>query len=216
MGRSSFILYHEYEEHLQSLSDAELGLLLRAIFSYEKERLEPCLKGAVGMAFSFIRFDLDTNRDKYEKKCAVNRANGAKGGRPPKSRRFPEKAVKADNDNDNDSENENENENENISIKDLIQSFSDNQELHRALTAFVELRQHAHKSVTAYGMRCLLDKLCALADDDKGRLAIVNTAVANGWMGFYQLPPGDGDYLPPPKKVNKTEYSAVYDKVLRP
>jgi hypothetical protein len=212
MGRSSFILYHEYEDHLQSLSDAELGLLLRAIFCYEKERIEPCLDGAVGMAFSFIRFDLDANREKYEKKCAINRANGAKGGRPPLSRRFSGKADKADNEN----ESENESENENVFIEDLIEAFSEDAHLRRALAAFVELRQGADKPVTAYGMRCLLDKLCSLADDDKNRLAIVNTAVANGWMGFYQLPPGDGDYLPPPKKPPKSEYSAVYDKALRP
>ena len=135
MEKNSFILYHEYAEHFELLSDAELGQLMRAIMSYESDGVLPDLKGMVKMAFSFIKKDLDLSREKYKAKCERNRQNGQQGGRgnkteetesenkkakesekserffskSKKSERFLEKPKKADNDNDNDNDNDSDN-----------------------------------------------------------------------------------------------------------
>ena len=84
-NKKSFVIYLDYEEHFNLLSDEELGMLVRTIMEYEKTRKIPQLEGMTKMAFSFIKAQLDRDREKYEKKCQKNRENGAKGGRPKKN-----------------------------------------------------------------------------------------------------------------------------------
>lgn len=83
-SKKSFILYADYRQHLEILSDEEKGQLFMAIFDYA-EGLEPTgLSGASRMAFSFIRAQIDRDTEKYQATCERNRSNGSKGGRPPK------------------------------------------------------------------------------------------------------------------------------------
>ena len=84
MGKNSFVLYHDYAEHFGLLSDAQLGRLLRALMVYEMEEREPQFEGALKMAFSFVRANLDRDREKWLEKSRINSENGAKGGRPRK------------------------------------------------------------------------------------------------------------------------------------
>lgn len=98
----SFLIYLDYEEHFNLMTDEQLGKLIRAIMEYEKTRIIPELDGMVKMAFSFIKAQLDRDREKYEDKCAKNRENGKKGGRPKqnqtvikKTERFSRKPNKS-------------------------------------------------------------------------------------------------------------------------
>ena len=125
--KKSFLLYLDYAEHLDQLTDAECGQLLRAIFAHEDpERPEPTyLRGAAAMAYSFIKAQLDRDREEYEKKCETNRKNGLKGGRPPKPKesqeteRFFEKPKKPDTDTDNDTDTDTDNDTDTETIKTL-------------------------------------------------------------------------------------------------
>ena len=96
MEKNSFLMYLDYEEHFNILSDEEVGQLMRAIMQYEKTREVPNLNGMLKMAFSFIKTQLDKDREKYEKICNKNKANGAKGGRPkkPKEKNETEKSER--------------------------------------------------------------------------------------------------------------------------
>ena len=134
-GRTSFLLYTKYAEHLQYLSDEDCGALFKAIFAYVSTGAQPELSPAAFMAFSFIKAQIDQDAEKYNAKCSVNAANGARGGRPKKtgakaeaneenqekaeetekSERFPEKPNGStekrknhDNEYDNDSDSDNE------------------------------------------------------------------------------------------------------------
>ncbi len=95
MDKVSFLIYLEYEEQFNLLSDEQLGQLMRAIMSYEKTGKEPQLDGMLKMAFSFIKTRLDKDREKYKSKCEKNKQNGAKGGRPKKQTQ-KEKAKKTE------------------------------------------------------------------------------------------------------------------------
>ena len=117
MDKNSFLIYLDYEEQFNLLTDEQIGQLMRAIIKYEKTKEEPQLDGMLKMAFSFIKTQLDRDREKYEKKCKKNKENGAKGGRP-KNQKEEEKPngfkenqsypKKADNEEDNDKDNDNE------------------------------------------------------------------------------------------------------------
>ena len=81
-SKSSFLIYFDYREHLDLLTDEECGQLLRALLNYGEYGELPELVGAPRMAFSFIKAQMDRDAAKYAKRCARNAENGAKGGRP--------------------------------------------------------------------------------------------------------------------------------------
>lgn len=123
--KSSFILYFGYRKHLSLLSNEEIGKLLMALFDYAENGQVPDLTGATAMAFSFIKDQMDRDVSKYEAVCERNRQNGAKGGRPPKTKesennpkkpkiteRFSEKPKKPDNDYEYDNDYDNDNDND--------------------------------------------------------------------------------------------------------
>lgn len=118
MPKNSFIIYHNYRDSLEDLTNEQVGLLFRAIFDYEIEKKEPNFNGELKIAFRFIKKDLDLNADKYDNICERNRLNGLKGGRPknPKNPdgfsktqenpKNPDEPKKADNDNEYDNDDE--------------------------------------------------------------------------------------------------------------
>ena len=116
--KDSFILYTKYIKQIKNLTMEQRGLLFTSILMHEAhgDDVFPELDVATQIAFDFICADLDENTQKYIERCAVNSANGLKGGRPKKqsvetktekSERITVKRTntkKADNDNDSDNE----------------------------------------------------------------------------------------------------------------
>lgn len=142
--KRSFVLYYEYRDHLQILSDEERGKLLLALMDYGATGEAPTLTGAALMAFSFITSQMDRDAEKYAEKCKKRSEAGKQGGRPRKAKETEDdaekaepytakpsgekkakkanafyqkqsKAKKGDNDNENDNEDDNENDNDNDS-----------------------------------------------------------------------------------------------------
>ena len=83
--KKSFVLYADYDEHFEELTDEELGQLFRSIFTYVNTGAVPEMERTVRMAFSFIRKNLDRDKAKYEEICRKRKEAGSKGGRPPKA-----------------------------------------------------------------------------------------------------------------------------------
>lgn len=92
--KKSFILYHDYRQHLALLSDEECGRLFIALFDYAETKCVPELSGAVLMAFSFIKAQMDRDDARYEEKVEKRRNAGRQGGRPPKQTETPESTEK--------------------------------------------------------------------------------------------------------------------------
>ena len=86
MDKNSFLIYLDYEEQFNLLTDEQVGQLMRAIIKYEKTGIVTELEGMLKMAFSFIKTQLDRDREKYNKKCEKNRENAKRGGRPKKQK----------------------------------------------------------------------------------------------------------------------------------
>ena len=122
--KNSFVMYTEYKKHFNLLSDSDKVILLNAIFDYAMGQ-ETELEGAVAMAFSFIKVQMDRDIERYEKTCEKRREAGAKGGlaKASNSKQMLANASKskqniasvADNDNDNDNDND-------ISIKKVAKA----------------------------------------------------------------------------------------------
>lgn len=63
--KKSFVLYCDYREHLQLLSDSERGQLFTAILDYANDDEIGELPPMVKMAFSFIKSQMDKDAEKY-------------------------------------------------------------------------------------------------------------------------------------------------------
>ena len=64
---------NEYRERLTRLTDEELGRLVRALAGYRLTGDAPKLDGVKGLAFDFIRQDVDRIGAQYRAKCETNR-----------------------------------------------------------------------------------------------------------------------------------------------
>ena len=86
--KKSFLVYLDYRQHLELLTDEEKGKLLMAMFDYAESEKLPEFEGALKMAFSFIKAQLQRDCEKYKLRCEANRENGKKGGRPKGSKQY--------------------------------------------------------------------------------------------------------------------------------
>lgn len=67
------------------LTGDQIKELVPALVSYVESGTEPdALDNTARLMFEFVREDLNEQRIKYDRKCAINRENGRKGGRPRK------------------------------------------------------------------------------------------------------------------------------------
>ena len=111
-GKNSFVLYTEYIEIFEELSDEDAGQLAKHLFRYVNDLNPETENPLAKLAFIPIKQQLKRDLKKYESICERNSKNGAKGGRPSKPKKptglsgKTEKPKKADNDNDNDNDNE--------------------------------------------------------------------------------------------------------------
>ena len=88
--KKSFILYNEYNEFFEDLSDEQAGKLIKNIFHYiQSDNHEINLDPVTKMVFKAIRMDLDRNNELYNEKVERMREIGRRGGRPKKETKCP-------------------------------------------------------------------------------------------------------------------------------
>lgn len=91
MARAYFpLFFDQYIHQLSVLDDASAGRLFKAVLRYAKWGEVPDLPGMEKVVWAGFRNDIDTSIERYEYRCMVNAANGAKGGRP-RLEQYPEK-----------------------------------------------------------------------------------------------------------------------------
>ena len=132
-NKKSFVFYCDWEQNCERLSVVQKGELFSAIvaFGARGEDLSESLDEVTAMCFSFMKSQMERDREKYQAVSEQRARCGAMGGRPKKqekqdkqeneqskiSKCFSDKPKKPDNVtvnvNEDEYENENENEHEN-------------------------------------------------------------------------------------------------------
>lgn len=94
-------LYMSYLQSLSPFTDAERGRITTAMLNYAATGEVPHFEGNERFIWPSLQAQIDRDIETYQAKCARNKANGAKGGRPPKNpavipetERFAEKPEK--------------------------------------------------------------------------------------------------------------------------
>lgn len=84
--KDSFIVYTSYHKQISRLNDEQRGKLLTAMmeFAINGEASSVDMDDVTEMAFEFISDQMRRDAAAYADKCATNKSNGSKGGRPPK------------------------------------------------------------------------------------------------------------------------------------
>ena len=207
MTKNSFVIYHNYRDTLEDLTDEQVGKLFRAIFDYEIDKKEPNFNGELKIAFRFIKKDLDLNNDKYESICERNRKNGQKGGAPkgnqnarkqPKQPKQPDNDNEYDNDYDNDDdyilESKEESKNKEINnnnihthtretYDEIFEDFGVEPMLKDTLIEFIRHCQLNKKMVTNEKLKNIIVRLdMAHNDDVYGKIQSVQNAISGGYF----------------------------------
>ncbi len=82
IDKKSFLLFNDLKEPIKSLSDEDAGKLFKTILEYQNGGIIQEPEGMAGVAFTFIKQQIDRSSEHYDLICERNRINGAKGGRP--------------------------------------------------------------------------------------------------------------------------------------
>lgn len=82
--RKAFLLYYNWLDALEELEPVERWKTLTALVEYSRYGVLPELEGSAKMFFKWAKPLIDSDNEKYEKRCKASAENGAKGGRPRK------------------------------------------------------------------------------------------------------------------------------------
>ena len=159
---ATFVLYCDWEDIIEDLTDEEVGQLFKAIFAYVNHGVARQFDGrtGLGVAFKTIRRQIDVNRKKYEQ-VVEKRRNAAK-------KRWEKQNSEAQSDanasfamhnvnvNDNDNVNVNVNGNEkNVNVNDNVDASDASQP--SADFSAVELSAEQLNSLVSFSSRSLVD-----------------------------------------------------------
>lgn len=76
--QAAFLLPKDQKEIIDELDNEEAGIIFKAIYQYEVEKIEPKLDKILKIVFKQFKVKLDNYDDAYEEKCMKNRQNIAK------------------------------------------------------------------------------------------------------------------------------------------
>lgn len=79
--KDSFILYTAQRAVIDKLSDEQAGKLIKAIYAYAENGLEPDLDPTLDLVFTSFKVALDIDKKKYEETCKARASAGSKGGK---------------------------------------------------------------------------------------------------------------------------------------
>lgn len=99
------------------------------------------------------------------------------------------------------------------SYDDLIESYTDDDDLRQSLKAFIQMRKLIKKPLTNYALKLILNKLDKMSTDSKTKTAIVNQSVEHSWQGVFPLKDSDRNTNNQSKQPEKYEmhYPEIFD-----
>lgn len=100
------------------------------------------------------------------------------------------------------------------SFDELIDAYTGNEELRKALREYIQMRTAIRKKITNRGLELAFNTLDKLANNDAEKVAIVNQSIMNSWQGLFPLK-GNGAYKQqnqPPKDEDNEAVKKARDK----
>lgn len=70
---------------------------------------------------------------------------------------------------------------------EIIDNYTDNEELRTALWDFIKMRKFIKKPMTDRALKGIMNKLDTLASTDTDKIAILDQSITNSWQGVFEL-----------------------------
>ncbi len=78
--KTSFLVYFDWEEPFECLSNESLGELFKAMIKYAKNQTEPHFSDpTLSIIFAFVKGAIDRDKIAYAERCKKNAENAKKG-----------------------------------------------------------------------------------------------------------------------------------------
>lgn len=182
--KKSFIMYCDWKDTFNELTDDEAGILIKHIFSYVNDENPETDNRLVKIAFANIRNRLKDDLRKYEQYIEKQRENGKRGGRPKnptdsqKTQPFIEKPKKADSVNDSVSDN----------VNDSSLEKNQNSDLEKAMLDFKKMRVKIRKPLTERAEQLIRNDLEKYSKGNESiMIQILENSIKNSWQGVFPL-----------------------------
>ncbi len=205
MALEYFCCFNSYRKKTRNLSDSELGRLFRALMIYNETGEKTQLNGREETAFDFIAEDIDSGKERYEAKCAQNKAN--RGQRSTTAVNDGEQSLT------NVPQTKNKKQKQNISFvpndtqdicqaeslathkrapafsaKKAIEDYTQDEELRGLLFEWLDNRKKKRGPETKGAIGQNLDKLAEMASESNLSLQdYMREIVRMGWQAFYPI-----------------------------
>lgn len=215
MALEYFCCFNSYRKKTRNLSDSELGRLFRALMLYNETGEKTQLNGREETAFDFIAEDIDAGKERYEAKCAQNKAN--RGQRSTTAVNDGERTSTNANDGEQTlafvPKTKNKKQKQNISFvsndtqdicqaeslatrqlasafsaKKAIEDYTQDEELRGLLFEWLDNRKKKRAPETKGAIGQNLDKLAEMASESNLSLQdYMREIVRMGWQAFYPI-----------------------------
>lgn len=215
MALEYFCCFNSYRKKTRNLSDSELGRLFRALMLYNETGEKTQLNGREETAFDFIAEDIDAGKERYEAKCAQNKAN--RGQRSTTAVNDGERTSTNANDGEQTlafvPQTKNKKQKQNISFvsndtqdicqaeslatrqlasafsaKKAIEDYTQDEELRGLLFEWLDNRKKKRAPETKGAIGQNLDKLAEMAAESNLSLQdYMREIVRMGWQAFYPI-----------------------------
>lgn len=215
MALEYFCCFNSYRKKTRNLSDSELGRLFRALMLYNETGEKTQLNGREETAFDFIADDIDAGKERYEAKCAQNKAN--RGQRSTTAVNDGERTSTNANDGEQTlafvPQTKNKKQKQNISFvsndtqdicqaeslatrqlasafsaKKAIEDYTQDEELRGLLFEWLDNRKKKRAPETKGAIGQNLDKLAEMASESNLSLQdYMREIVRMGWQAFYPI-----------------------------
>lgn len=205
MALEYFCCFNSYRKKTRNLSDSELGRLFRALMLYNETGEKTQLNGREETAFDFIAEDIDAGKERYEAKCAQNKAN--RGQRSTTAVNDGEQTLAFVPQTKNKKQKQNisfvSNDTQDIcqaeslatrqlasafSAKKAIEDYTQDEELRGLLFEWLDNRKKKRAPETKGAIGQNLDKLAEMASESNLSLQdYMREIVRMGWQAFYPI-----------------------------
>lgn len=202
MDKAYIKLWLDYRCYFETLSDAEVGRLVRAMLDYEIDGAAPEFSGSERILWPVMRRNLDIDHGFLEKQSK----NGSKGGRPKKAKETQQNPTKPNIENrkkiiedisfvSNDTQDICNAESvatrkraPAYSAKKAIEDYTQDPELRELLIEWLDNRKKQRAPETKGAIGQNLEKLAGMAAQSNLSLQeYMREVVRKGWQAFYPI-----------------------------
>jgi len=188
MDKNNFLMYKDFKSTLDLLTDEQAGKLIKSVFNYVDNRIEPNFKdGMLVVAFNILKTQLERDFKAYKKRVLASQENGKKGGRPTKPIKPSglidnlDKPRKGDRDSVR--------ERDSVSViekkdkKPVV--YFENEKLNKLFNDFLKLRKQLKAKNTDRAITLLTNELNKY--DDNIKIQMIEKSIMNSWKSVFPL-----------------------------